>query len=299
MIYKKGKLDLDFDYSGGIRPFQSVALLVWPSRRTEICGIQMFIRRLAVITALMACLCWFGSARELVQTPILVYHRFGPAAIDSMTVSTRVFESQLAAIHEGGYHVIPLRELVDSILSGGSLPPHSIVITADDGHESIYTEMVPRLKRYGYPATLFIYPSAISNAKWAMTWPQLIELEKTGAFDIESHSYWHPNFKIEKRRLTESAYKDFVDSQLRHSRSVLEQKLGKHVDLLAWPFGIYDDGLTAQATHASYRAAFTLERRPVKASDNPMAFPRYLMTDTQHGAVFEKLLVDATGGVGR
>jgi peptidoglycan/xylan/chitin deacetylase (PgdA/CDA1 family) len=229
------------------------------------------------------------------QIPVLVYHRFGPTAADSMTVSTTVFESQLAAIHDGGYHVIRSSELVDSILSGRPLPARSIVITADDGHESIYTEMVPRLKRYGFPVTLFIYPSAISNAKWAMTWPQLIELEKSGLFDIESHTYWHPNFKIEKRRLSESAYKEFVRSQLSRSKTVLEQKLGKRVDLLAWPFGIYDPWLMEEAANAGYRAGFTLDRRPVKASDQPLASPRYLMTDSQRGTVFARLLAKATG----
>jgi peptidoglycan/xylan/chitin deacetylase (PgdA/CDA1 family) len=216
-----------------------------------------------------------------------------------MTVSTRVFESQLGLIRQGGYHVIPLRELVDSILGGGALPSKTVVITADDGHESIYTEMVPRMKRYGFPAALFIYPSAISNAKWAMTWPQLIELERSGLFDIESHTYWHPNFKTEKRRLTDAAYRDFVAWQLEHSKQILEQKLMKRVDLLAWPFGIYDDGLMEAARQAGYRAAFSLDRRPATASDRPMAFPRYLMTDAQQGSVFERLLAHATGEEGR
>jgi peptidoglycan/xylan/chitin deacetylase (PgdA/CDA1 family) len=260
----------------------------------------MFVRPLAVITVFSTYLCLFEPARaivrqQVVQIPILVYHRFGPTVADSMTVTTQVFESQLAAIRHGGYRVIPLRELVNAILSGGSLPSHSVVITADDGHESIYTEMLPRLMSYGFPGTLFIYPSAISNAKWAMTWPQLIELEKNGLFDIESHTYWHPNFKIEKRRLSEAAYRDFVDSQLRHSKAVLEKKLCKRIDMLAWPFGIYDGSLMEEATHAGYRAGFSLDRRSVKASDRPMAFPRYLMTDSERGTVFEELLAHATG----
>lgn len=145
----------------------------------------MLFKCLAIMTAFIALSGFtpflFATVHEpRHQTPILVYHRFGPTVANSMTVSTRSFESQLAVIREGGYHVIPLREFVDSIVSGGSLPPRSVVITADDGHESIYTEMVPRLKREGFSATLFIYPSAISNAKWAMTWTQLIELEKGG-----------------------------------------------------------------------------------------------------------------------
>ena len=106
----------------------------------------------------------------------------------------------------------------------------------------------------------------------------------------------HPNVKTEQRRLTKAAYKDFVYPQLSYSKAVLEQKLGKRIDLLAWPFGIYDDWLMKEATLAGYQAAFTLDRRSVQASDRPMAFPRFLMTDSQQGKAFERFLAEVTGG---
>jgi peptidoglycan/xylan/chitin deacetylase (PgdA/CDA1 family) len=75
---------------------------------------------------------------------------------------------------------------------------------------------------------------------------------------------------------------------------VLEQKLSKNIDLLAWPFGIYDDRLIAAAQEAGYRAAFTLDRRPPARNDRALALPRYLMTDSMQGAAFEKFLDRAT-----
>ena len=54
--------------------------------------------------------------------------------------------------------------------------------------------MKPLIERERIPVTLFSYPSAISNASYAMTWEQLAALKATGLFSIESHSYWHPNF---------------------------------------------------------------------------------------------------------
>ena len=50
--------------------------------------------------------------------------------------------------------------------------------------------------------------------------------------------------------------------------------------MLAWPFGIYDEGLMRKATAAGYVAAFTMERRDAALSDNLMALPRYLITGT-------------------
>lgn len=98
-------------------------------------------------------------------------------------------------------------------------PPRAVVITADDGHRSVYAHMFPLVKRYGVPVTLFVYPSAISNAAYAMTWAQLEELAQSGPFDIQSHSYWHPNFKQEKRRLPADQYERLVESQLTKSNA--------------------------------------------------------------------------------
>ena len=50
--------------------------------------------------------------------PILLYHRFGPVAADSMTVTTPVFESHLRYLQENGYRVISLREMVEQYRQG-------------------------------------------------------------------------------------------------------------------------------------------------------------------------------------
>jgi hypothetical protein len=98
-----------------------------------------------------------GESRNPLGTrvPILLYHRFGPVVADSMTVTTSTFESHLQYLKNHGYTVIPLRHLVDYYLGKGlSLPSRSLVITADDGHKSVYTEMFPLLKKYHIPVTL-------------------------------------------------------------------------------------------------------------------------------------------------
>ena len=231
------------------------------------------------------------SAESNVAVPILVYHRLGPVVADSMTVKTSDFASLLAYLDSNGYTVIPLRRLVGYLAGNEAAPPErTVVITADDGHESVYTEMFPLIRRYHIPVTLFIYPSAISNASYAMTWQELREMQDSGLVDIESHTYWHPNFNREKKRLEKRDYQQFVTMQLAKSKITLEHKLDKHVDMLAWPFGIYDDELIDYARNRGYIAGFTLQRRPAERSDNPLAFPRYLMTDQVN---YKKLLSEA------
>lgn len=226
-----------------------------------------------------------------VHVPILLYHRFGPSVVDSMTITTVVFESQLEYLRENNYTVIPLRQLVNYYLKKGPPPPKkSAVIVVDDGHKTVYTDMLPLVKKYGIPVTLFLYPSAISNASYAMTWDQLREIKKTGLFDIQGHTYWHPNFKHEQKKLNPADYEKFVEMQLKKSKKRLEKELDINVDMLAWPFGIYDDFLIAKAAEAGYKAAFTIDRHHANNFDNVMKIPRYLLNNADKGKVFEKIL---------
>jgi peptidoglycan/xylan/chitin deacetylase (PgdA/CDA1 family) len=223
--------------------------------------------------------------------PILVYHRFGPKVTDRMTVTTAAFESHLKWIQDHGYRVIHLHELIHRYLKPGVSPPaHSLVITVDDGHRSVYTDLFPLAKQYRIPVTLFLYPSAIAHASYAMNWDQLREMKESGLVDFHSHTYWHPNFKKEKERLPPEQYERFVNFQLKKSKAKLERELDIRVDLLAWPFGIYDPWLMAKAEEAAYIAAFTIERRSASAADPLMALPRYLLTDADRGPAFAKVL---------
>ena len=228
---------------------------------------------------------------------ILLYHRFAPIVADSMTVPTTLFESHLRYLKDHGYTVIPLRQLVEYHLGRRqTLPSQSVVIVADDGHKSVYTDMLPILKKYQLPVTLFLYPSAISNASYAMTWDQLREIKGTGLIDFQSHTFWHPNFKKEKERLNPVDYEKLLEMQLKKSKAKLDVELGTHVDMLAWPFGIYDGVLTKKASEAGYVAGFSIERRHVIPTDNVMALPRYLMSDGDREKAFGRILAGPPHG---
>jgi peptidoglycan/xylan/chitin deacetylase (PgdA/CDA1 family) len=248
---------------------------------------------LLILTILVLLLSWLPPAKgelrdtkgglQEIQIPILLYHRFGPVVADSMTVTTNTFESQMKYLKDNGYIVIRLRQFVDYYLGKRqSLPSHSLVITVDDGHKSVYTDLFPFLKKYRIPVTLFVYPSALSNASYAMTWDQLREMKESGLLDFQSHTFWHPNFKNEKKRLKPAEYENFVKTQLKKSKEKLERELNVKVDMLAWPFGIYDDELINKAIGAGYVAALSMDRRHTSISDNIMALPRYLIGNTDH-----------------
>jgi peptidoglycan/xylan/chitin deacetylase (PgdA/CDA1 family) len=211
--------------------------------------------------------------------PILLYHRLGSSVADSMLDSR-------------GYAIMPLDQLVQSLQQGiTSLPKKTVSLCADDGHRSVFDIMLPLVRQRGIHMTAFIYPSAISNAPYAMTWAQLQALQQSGCFDIQSHSYWHPNFNHEKAKLSAQAYHDFVRWQLSQSRQRLQSELKAPVSMLAWPFGIYNEELAAVAQETGYAAAFTLSPRPVMPGDELFSLPRFLMVDDGGTHQLERILL--------
>jgi len=226
--------------------------------------------------------------------PILVYHRFGASRTDSMTVTTQHFREQMDLLRESHYTVIPLDAFVAWRLGKGHPPaPRSVVVTFDDGHISVYREAQSIVIRNRLPVSLFIYPSCISHASYAMTWEQLSELTATSFFTVESHTFWHPNFKQESKKLDAAAYSAFVDMQLRHSKATLEGRIKRPVNLLAWPFGIYDSYLMNRAVAAGYEAAFSSECRAATRLDPVMALPRCLVLNEYTGDRFLRFLDSA------
>jgi len=250
-----------------------------------------FVSRFVLVAVFIHVFVISASCAESFRVPILLYHRFGPTVADGMTITTNVFASHMKYLHDNGYTVIPLRQLVDHYRGKAPAPkPKSVVIVEDDAHKSVYSEMLPVIRKYGYPVTIFAYPSAISNAKYAMTWDQLRELKKTGLFDIQSHTYWHPNFKKERKKLSAPVLDQLVMTQLRKSKARLQTELGGNIDMLAWPFGIYDDYLIGKAGEAGYVATFTIDRRHATSSDPLMKLPRYLLVNADNGKAFVQLL---------
>lgn len=291
-------------YRDGGRTVTAELFTVLPLLRAIPSGRQFGVLILAIVSAVS--IVALSLAREpdtnageagQPRVPILLYHRFGPTVADAMTVRTVDFAAQLEYLQANAYHVVPLREVVAYARGEAKPPTRAIAITADDGHKTVFTEMLALVERYRVPVTLFVYPSAVSNASYALTWEQLRRLKETGLFDIQSHTYWHPNFKVERRRLSAADYEALVRMQLSKSRRVIDARLGIRVDMIAWPFGIYDDELVRMARDEGYVAGFTMVRKSVVRGDNVMTLPRYLMTDEMRGRAFERFIAQATAPV--
>ncbi len=178
-----------------------------------------------------------GVWAERYQTvPILCYHRFGNPA-SKMTVTPQTFAQQLEFLAKNDYRVIRLAELRGFLEARRPLPPRTVVITIDDGYESVYRHAFPLLKKYGFPATLFVYTDFI-GAPDALSWPQLQELQRSGLVDVQSHSKTHRNLIERGANEDEARYRQAIDTEMRVPRELLGRRIdGALVQHIAWPYG--------------------------------------------------------------
>ena len=78
-------------------------------------------------------------------------HRWDPA----FYVTRETLEERFELLKRGGFAVLPLDEAVHRLRSR-TLPPRSVVLTFDDGMADFALHAAPLLKRYGFPATVYL-----------------------------------------------------------------------------------------------------------------------------------------------
>lgn len=192
---------------------------------------------------------------SIIKFPIFNYHHIRPmppdtAPIDdrTFTVTPEGFESHLKYFKDNGYQVILASKLLNYFDTGKPLPPKTVAITFDDGRYGQYKWAYPLLKQYHMAATFFITTGWIGKDGF-LAWDQIKEMSDNG-MAIGSHSISHANEPSQN------------DTDLRHelvdSKKIIEEKIGKNIDLLAYPGGGYNDRVIDFTKQAGYTAAFSV-----------------------------------------
>jgi peptidoglycan/xylan/chitin deacetylase (PgdA/CDA1 family) len=184
---------------------------------------------------------------------VLMYHSVEPLKrkkSERFTTDTERFERQMRVLARLGCKVVPLRSIVDDLGRGEMPPPRAVAITFDDGYRNNMTDAWPILRRLGYPATLFFVTGLAGDAsgpKPYLSWNEAQQLDREG-FSVEAHSVTH--------RSLDSISPEDADFEIRGSRRHLEERLGRSVELFAYPYGHRNAQVREQVANAGYRAAF-------------------------------------------
>jgi peptidoglycan/xylan/chitin deacetylase (PgdA/CDA1 family) len=219
------------------------------------------------------------------------------------TTGVSEFERHMAYLKESGYYTITLDELHDWQTGQRDLPGKPVVITFDDGDESVYELALPILARYGFRASLFVVTGHIGT-RWndvnSLDWSRLRELDQSGVFRIESHSH-DMHYKVEAGGAMQPVFvaasahgfeierapswEDAVRDDLMRSRDEIERHIGRSSAFLAWPYGAATPELDRIAREAGFLRTCTLRARPnprvttaVSDSIMPIEISRYTIT---------------------
>lgn len=104
-----------------------------------------------------------GIDRRAGLLHVLTYHR---------VLDGHGFDEQMAYLSEN-YHVISMADLLQAVRTHRELPPGSLIITFDDAYQDFADCAWPILKRYRFPATLFVPTAFPDNPERIFWWERL------------------------------------------------------------------------------------------------------------------------------
>ena len=221
--------------------------------------------------------------------PVLMYHEIATATdtASRLAVPPGLFAAQLRYLHDQGFTTLTAG-VAAAALAGGShrLPTRSIVLTFDDGFADFHREALPVLLQYGFTATLFVTTGWVQDAcrfsadqrpGRMLTWSQIAEIASAGV-EIGAHSQRHLQLdQLPGRRLR---------PELRDSRAQLEDRLGRQVPGMAYPFGYSDARVRQAVREAGHQYAYAVGNVIARTGADPFALPRLTIRRSTSPAAF-------------
>jgi len=245
------------------------------------------------------------------KIPVIMYHM----VCNTSGENTRVrydnvfpeqFKQQMQYLCESGYRVVRLAEYFKWHKGELNLPKKSVVITFDDGYKNVYDNAYPVLRKYNFPATIFLVTDYIGkeqsfgwfkdddNSLWPLSWGEVAEMSQ-GNITIGSHSLSHPHLG----RLTPEK----IEKELGSSKQEIEDQINKEASFFSYPigikqYGVYNNNTKRGLISSGYQLAFVSEiGRNIQGSDRYIQ-KRIAIAENDSLFVFKCKLVGAYDWVG-
>lgn len=205
---------------------------------------------------------------------VLSYHEIadkGETLDSTYTVSPEHFKEQVAWFLDNGFHFISVQDILDYRQHGKKIPKKAVLMTFDDGYQSVYTNAFPILKEYRIPFVIALVGSWMesnSHVDFAghkidrdkfMSQSAIREMVKSGLAEVASHSYASHNgiignpqgntqpalssrkyFLATKQYEDEASYRKRIHDDLFKNNQFLERYTGQKPRVMVWPYGHYN-----------------------------------------------------------
>jgi len=238
--------------------------------------VKKFVIVLAVLFIILTAF-YFLWLSPRYAVPILMYHRFGYNE-STLFVHPETFEQQMEYLEDRNYNVISLDELVEGIKSGRKFAHNSVVITIDDGYKDNYTYAYPVLKKYGFPATIFLISNRIGNDRDFMSWDEVREMSRYNIFfggHTKSHTY-----------LPSVEEKGALQDEIKGCKEFIEDKIGLTIDYFCYPTGGFTKHIKKIVKQAGYKGACTTNRGFAKLNRDVYELKRIKVTNSDTNKPF-------------
>jgi peptidoglycan/xylan/chitin deacetylase (PgdA/CDA1 family) len=195
------------------------------------------------------------------RLPILMYHRVseqtgGPYRRWSVTPGE--LEEQFAFLQQAGFRSLSIEQWGEAGANDRPVKGRPVMLTFDDGYCDFAEIVVPLLQRYGFSAEVFVVSGHVGGTNaWEtgrtetdrlMDWATLAQLPRD-VVRIGSHTHSH-------RMLPALSGPDAL-RELVKSRLILEDRLGRAVDSIAYPYGPADGSVERLSATAGYDYGYT------------------------------------------
>jgi peptidoglycan/xylan/chitin deacetylase (PgdA/CDA1 family) len=130
----------------------------------------------------------------------------------------------------------------------------ALVITFDDGYQNFYSQAFPILETHSIKVTLFPIAGFIGRASEWDVLPRQEHLNKTQLREISDHGHEIGSHTMSHANLTLLRTSD-VEQELRDSKKMLEDIIGKPVTSLSFPFGSWNNRVWEIAQSVGYSQA--------------------------------------------
>jgi len=185
------------------------------------------------------------------EVPILMYHRFGYDQ-STLFVTPENFDRQMAYLKDKGYDVISLDELVEGIKDRKKFNHNTVAITIDDGYKDNFIYAYPVLKKYRFPATIFIIANYVDTRGNFIKWEDIKLMEKDNISfggHTKNHAY-----------LSSIKDKYILRYEIAGCKSIIESKLGAPIDYFCYPTGAFTEEVKEIVKEAGYKGACTTNK---------------------------------------
>jgi peptidoglycan/xylan/chitin deacetylase (PgdA/CDA1 family) len=192
--------------------------------------------------------------------PVLAYHKVTSFEFGGTWVPPSRFAAQLDALLDAGYRFIDERTFLETVDGARAGSGGEVLLTFDDGYRELLDHAVPALERRRIPALVFIVSDFVGREnEWELRlpgrrfyhldWDEIDDLARRG-FTFGSHTRTHRDLT----RLPAAAARD----ELVTSKHTLEERLGRPVHTVSYPFGLTNASVADETARAGYRAAFSV-----------------------------------------